>query len=76
VELTGRLLDDLAAAAEAAPDGVVDLNSRFAMPLPMDVICELLGVDEQYRPRVRHLSDLLTNLGADKAAVVAGYREL
>jgi cytochrome P450 len=76
VELTDRLLDDLAAAAQAAPDGVVDLNRQFAMPLPMDIICELLGVDEGYRPRVRHLSNLLTNPGADEATVAAAHREL
>lgn len=39
-DIVDDLLDDLAAAAE----GVVDLVSGFAFPLPYTVICELLGV--------------------------------
>ena len=41
------LLDDLAARAEG---GAVDLLAHFARPLPMDVICELVGIPER-RPR-------------------------
>jgi cytochrome P450 len=37
-QITDRLLDDLAAA------GTVDLVESFAFPLPITVICELLGV--------------------------------
>jgi cytochrome P450 len=37
-QITDRLLDDLAAA------GKVDLVESFAFPLPITVICELLGV--------------------------------
>ncbi|MGW7461118.1 cytochrome P450, partial [Streptomyces sp. NPDC054797] len=44
-ELTAELLDDLGRAAAAARDGVADLYAHFALPLPMNVICELLGVD-------------------------------
>jgi cytochrome P450 len=34
-----------------ATDGVVDLIEHFAFPLPIIVICELLGVPEADRPR-------------------------
>jgi cytochrome P450 len=44
------LLDDLPGHAE---DGSVDLLPHFARPLPMDVICELVGIPATDRPRWR-----------------------
>jgi cytochrome P450 len=49
--IVDTLLDDLARAAE--PDGTVDLLRDFATPLPMEVICELVGVPTDDRPRWR-----------------------
>ncbi len=43
-ERTRALLDQVADAAARDPDGVVDPRERFALPLPLGVICELLGV--------------------------------
>ena len=44
VEITAALLDDM---ASAGGDGeVIDLLARFARPLPITVLCELLGVPE------------------------------
>ncbi|GAA2899782.1 cytochrome P450 [Streptosporangium fragile] len=48
--LVENLLDDLPGHAE---NGSVDLLRHFARPLPMDVICELVGVPEPDRPRWR-----------------------
>ncbi|MDA2802900.1 cytochrome P450 family protein [Nocardiopsis suaedae] len=45
-EITDRLLDELPGHAE---DGVVDLTAHFAYPLPIIVICELVGVPEEQR---------------------------
>ncbi|HUR74307.1 MAG TPA: cytochrome P450 [Sporichthya sp.] len=45
-ELTAALLDDLAARG---PDEIVDLLPTFAYPLPMTVICDLLGVPAEHR---------------------------
>ncbi|MQA16459.1 MAG: cytochrome P450 [Pseudonocardiaceae bacterium] len=45
-----NLLDDLPGHAE---DGSVDLLRHFARPLPMDVICELVGIPEPDRPQWR-----------------------
>ncbi|WP_055490355.1 cytochrome P450 [Streptomyces sp. TP-A0356] len=45
-ELAEGLLDGLAAVPEGQP---VDLRERFAKVLPMRVICELFGVDEEAR---------------------------
>ena len=48
--LVEALLDDVAVRAEGGP---VDLIEHFAGPLPMDVICELVGIPEADRPRWR-----------------------
>ncbi|MGW1198265.1 cytochrome P450 family protein [Streptomyces sp. NPDC002536] len=52
--LTAELLDGLGAAADAS--GVVDLRHHFALPLPMSVIGELLGVPPGMRGELRRFS--------------------
>lgn len=52
--VTAELLDSLAAAA-AGGDGVVDLKEVFAQPLPMRVVCALMGVAESEIPRQMRL---------------------
>ncbi|MFF4602923.1 cytochrome P450 [Streptomyces sp. NPDC001339] len=51
-ELTHGLLDELAAAGPP-----VDLVDRYALPIPVAVICRLLGVPTEDRPRFRVWSD-------------------
>jgi cytochrome P450 len=46
-QIAAGLADGLAAA-----DGVTDLLTAYARPLPVTVLCELLGVPEADRPRV------------------------
>ncbi|WP_260636109.1 cytochrome P450 family protein [Streptomyces angustmyceticus] len=70
-ELTAALLDGLPAAAEA--DGTVELRRHFAYPLPMAVICELLGVDAALRDRLHELSNLI--VGTAEGAQAA-HREI
>ncbi|MFI0349427.1 cytochrome P450 [Actinomadura sp. 9N407] len=48
--LVDRLLDELPGHADG---GVVDLMEHFTRPLPMDVICELVGIPEADRLRWR-----------------------
>ncbi|UQA90883.1 cytochrome P450 family protein [Streptomyces halobius] len=43
----------LARLPEHAEDGVVDLIEHFAYPLPITVICELVGIPEADRPQWR-----------------------
>jgi cytochrome P450 len=48
--LVDRLLDEL---AEHSRDGSVDLLEHFARPLPIDVICELVGIPQSDRAQWR-----------------------
>lgn len=78
--IVDRLLDELPGHAE---DGVVDLLAHFARPLPIDVICELVGIAEPDRPRWREygtavaagwgqaFADAVPGIIADAKAVVA-----
>ncbi|WP_225834292.1 cytochrome P450 [Streptomyces sp. NK08204] len=51
--LTAELLDTL--AAQGAGGRVVDLRAQFAHPLPMRMICDLLGVPVALRPDAARL---------------------
>ncbi|MFD7619486.1 cytochrome P450 [Streptomyces sp. NPDC059802] len=49
-KFTEELLDALAEQGERSENGVVDLKSVFAQPLPMRVVGMLMGVDEAEHP--------------------------
>ncbi|MEV5595574.1 cytochrome P450 [Streptomyces sp. NPDC052496] len=51
-ELTHQLIDELEAAGPP-----VDLVDRYALPIPVAVICRMLGVPEEDRPKFRTWSD-------------------
>jgi cytochrome P450 len=68
-EITGRLLDGLAAAA-----GEVDLVERFAYPLSITMICELVGVPEADRPDWRRWSTAL--ISSDVTVIPDAVREM
>ncbi|MFD7321622.1 cytochrome P450 [Streptomyces sp. NPDC059875] len=73
--VTAGLLDRLAEAADAG-EGVADLRRHFALPLPLGVICELLGVDEEHQDRLHHLSGQVVATDIAPAQAVAANREL
>ncbi|WP_031011051.1 cytochrome P450 family protein [Streptomyces sp. NRRL F-5727] len=73
--VTAGLLDGLTAAA-AAGDGVADLRRHYALPLPLGVICELLGVDPALQERLHRLSSLVVATDTEPAQAVAANREL
>lgn len=73
-ELTAGLLDALPRAADA--DGTVDLRRHFAYPLPMNVICELLGVAAALRDRLHELSNLIVGTAGTAAEVLAANGEI
>ncbi len=63
-------------AADA--DGWVDLAETFAFPVPFLVICELLGLPDEERARVRELTTArfdVTTGGTGVFGAVAGSRE-
>jgi cytochrome P450 len=67
----------------ALEQGTFDFIDAFAGRLPMDVICELVGVPEADRDELRHLADLLVDredgvldvprAGIEAALVLVGY---
>ncbi|EOD67816.1 cytochrome P450 [Amycolatopsis vancoresmycina] len=71
-ELTDRCLDDLEAARG---DGPVDLTDFLAFPLPVLVICELLGVPYADREHFRGLSERIAVMdgGEDAQAAMAEF---
>ncbi|GAA3934185.1 cytochrome P450 [Actinomadura viridis] len=66
---TAELLDAL--PGHAGPDGAVDLRAHLSVPLPMRVICELLGVPGGQRARLRHLVDTIFRTDTTPEQVVA-----
>ncbi|EOD67577.1 cytochrome P450 family protein [Amycolatopsis vancoresmycina] len=71
--ITGALLDELPGHAV---DGVVDLVPHFARPLPIDVICELVGIPEADRPRWREYgAGVASGMGPDFAAAIPAIIE-
>ncbi|MCB5165708.1 cytochrome P450 [Streptomyces bambusae] len=65
--ITAELVEDLAAAPAGVP---VDLVTSFARPLPIRVICELFGVDEDVRAELIGAIDpsLRTDVDPEQAA--------
>ncbi|KIZ17094.1 cytochrome P450 [Streptomyces natalensis ATCC 27448] len=77
-----RIADDLLARLpEHAENGAVDLIEHFAYPLPITVICELVGIPEADRPQWRAWgADLVSlepgGLARSLPAMVAHIHEL
>jgi cytochrome P450 len=68
-----NLLDNLPGHAE---HGSVDLLRHFARPLPIEVICELVGIPEPDRPRWREYgATVATGSGQGFAEAIPGIME-
>ncbi|WP_312018478.1 cytochrome P450 [Streptomyces sp. I05A-00742] len=73
-KITEELLDALAATE---PGATVDLREGFAYPIPIQVICELMGIDdEEAREGLRRCVDSIFHTSADPAEVTATYTEI
>ncbi|MFI0218679.1 cytochrome P450 [Streptomyces lydicus] len=66
-----QITDELLDAMLAAPDGRADLVEALAFPLPMTVICELIGVPAMDREAFRGWSNELVAPTGDEAAYAA-----
>ncbi|MFF5262865.1 cytochrome P450 [Actinomadura viridis] len=67
------LLDDLEARAGGGP---VDLLAHFARPLPIEVICELVGIPGDDRPRWREYgATVAAGAGPDFAKAIPGIMD-
>lgn len=70
-ELVGQCLDDMIAAHDLNPDEPVDLHAFLSFPLPVLVICELLGVPYEDREHFRDLSDRIGRMNTGSGAKTA-----
>lgn len=66
-----QITDELLDAMLAAPDGRADLVEALAFPLPMTVICELLGVPDIERETFRVWSNELVSPTSHEATMAA-----
>ncbi|MFH8366603.1 cytochrome P450 [Streptomyces sp. NPDC018031] len=74
-EMTAELLDHLAAAGSGGEP--VDLREGYAYPIPIQVICELFGIDDEpTRLRLRKCVDSIFHTSADPEEVTATYGEV
>jgi cytochrome P450 len=62
--ITEALLEELAEESDRSP-GSVDLIERFCYPLPITVICELVGIPEADRPAWRQWGRALSSMNPD-----------
>ncbi|WP_327290751.1 cytochrome P450 family protein [Streptomyces sp. NBC_01198] len=70
-QLTGDLLDALAAAPAGEP---VDLREAYCYPIPIQVICQLFGIeDEETRTELRRLVDNIFNTAISPEDAVATF---
>ncbi|MBP2366135.1 cytochrome P450 family protein [Pseudonocardia parietis] len=67
-EITARLLDDITAAG--AGGRPVDLVEAFGYPLPIAVICELVGVPEPERAQWHEWGRVLTSMDPERIPAV------
>jgi cytochrome P450 len=67
-QLVDGYVDQLIVQHAAAPDGVVDLHTGLAFPLPVSVICRLLGAPESDRDYFHSLSERMSNYAIGEEA--------
>ncbi|MFI9011522.1 cytochrome P450 [Actinosynnema sp. NPDC053489] len=70
-QIAADLVDRLA----AGPD-VVDVRAGFAYPLPIEVICRLMGVPDDVRPELRRIVDSLFDTTTTPEEAIANQRLL
>jgi cholest-4-en-3-one 26-monooxygenase len=76
----GILVDQQVPLVEAVERGECDFVEHIAAPLPMQVICEMMGVPEEDRRRIYEIGNRMVgfddpDLGASPDASVADYQQ-
>ncbi|GAB3726865.1 cytochrome P450 [Amycolatopsis oliviviridis] len=71
--IVSRLLDTIAATPAGEP---VDLRENFAYPVPIEVICQLFGVPDSARARLRQSVDVFFRTSASQVAMLAAYQDI
>jgi cytochrome P450 len=67
-QLVDGMVDQLIADHDSAPDKVVDLHAGLGFPLPVAVICRLLGAPETDRDYFHELSERMSNYAIGEEA--------
>ncbi|MGW3117600.1 cytochrome P450 [Streptomyces sp. NPDC001107] len=67
-DLVDDCIDRLLTEHDTAPDGVVDLHAGLAFPLPVAVICRLLGVPQDDHEYFASLSERMADYAIGDAA--------
>jgi len=66
-----RLVNDLVADH---PDGQADFVEALSGPLPLQIICDMMGIPEEDEPKVFHWTTMILGAGDDEVA--AGFEEV
>jgi methyl-branched lipid omega-hydroxylase len=66
-----RLVNDLVAGH---PDGQADFVEALSGPLPLQIICDMMGIPEEDEPKVFHWTTMILGAGDDEVA--AGFEEV
>ncbi|MEV7553615.1 cytochrome P450 [Amycolatopsis sp. NPDC089917] len=71
--IVSGLLETIAAKPADEP---VDLRESFAYPVPIEVICQLFGVPDRARARLRKSVDVFFRTSASQVAMLAAYQDI
>jgi len=71
--IVSDLLETIAAKPAGEP---VDLREGFAYPVPIEVICQLFGVPDSARARLRKSVDVFFQTSASQVAMLAAYQDI
>ncbi|MFI6306653.1 cytochrome P450 [Amycolatopsis thailandensis] len=71
--IVSELLETIAAKPAGEP---LDLRESFAYPVPIEVICQLFGVPDAARARLRQSVDVFFQTSASQVAMLAAYQEI
>lgn len=64
----------VAEMVDAHPDGTADFVDEVASPLPLQIICDMMGVPEEDRAKLFHWTSVLMGAGDDEVST-AEYNE-